>query len=1711
MTYPFVRKTPKGVTLIMVAGVLAVLAAMSASFYVLMQSQRHSAVKYYDAVRAGLMSKAGLNDAVARLQEQAYRKAEDPTDPWYMVDWLNGARRKVSFPARAMSEVAGDKTLSYSRSLGNEAGKDSDRYILNVADASGKININAGDNLGVLLDNLCRVIGPPLVCANLDALQPRRWAVEGAVKGLFDNPKNSDDKPSVYDLYYRLDKNGDPLTGSDTNALYGDGYAIAGYRARNGRFGRLEDIKSALTTAPHPGHPELDELEREIKFNALREYITLNSWIDNNTVCVGKFEWADYYRCIDRDKSWVASVDEDFKHIEDPLNWRGSLCGSYVSIINGHGAGQLRRIKENGIDWIELEEPFVIVPGPTSSYMIVSKDDALLDPNRDVQLDLDGHPRDDPNINYKRHPLCIHRAPVNINTASDKVLAALFMGLNVQHGTPLAIGTDANAVKTGKAWLNFDPLQLFGRFPSKQGLKRVPVNSGKPVLDRPEPWKKIEQENFSYINNYGALGPPDFLLFGGTCNEAHELAYRVIVARQPRVKNPATGELLTDDPIPNYDAQPAKTPIVQLRGPFRSWDDLFFRVIQPWDDERMKRNTAADGTCTKLSLAPMIMAHFNSNTDILKFNPNIEWIDRWGRNFTAMEPIMSFKGGNPDVASNLSVGPVPAGAADPNSVFNPPPVVPGNRPPATPAADGKFYFIRNMRYRFEEMIDKTDLNRSTTEFSFDSGGIFEIKSTGQVVRNGELLAERKCEALVQIYDVWRESTQRQFVEGEFSNAARKGRNSTSAGFTDAGKITRDAYNVSDFKALDTQPEPLVPFKYRLVNKNGGYLKECVAADTLDARGKHKPSDMPDIIANKVMPASYDGQLTLASNTEVFDPVQHKDSFLASYNGDLDTDTCLGNGREQAKTPLNADIRVCDTISLLGLLNDTEIDLDPDTFPVFNLNLTAPAASLKGLPNDGEHYEYGLSCRQGDLRPDGVFTGIMGTSCKDATLKYAYGEGQVMGGNIQAVPNGKNASGPPSGIRKFLNYDPGNAAGCTISMWVKPAWHSMDHLEHEFFNGGSNGVAANSRSSKIVKRGYVKGKIATPSSGQISTLFQDGSLISSIEEYNNHDASVALHSGTDNVTALNLPPNLATETPSFYTQPFRWAFVGAVHRFNNPAKYKLGSVVANIPNTDIPKYDAICMDGGVQYGINYKTLFGFWQDEKDIDGVDSFSRNIMRPFISTARYPEGIAFKTRCNLVNTNLDPNNVNAKDTATKWHYKVTAIDAGSSRATGEGSLGSQCDLDGQPAAYTWAVSKNGASLEGCFSINNVNQGNAPKPPPSPPVSPPPPRPPTPPQPPPPPGPPGPPKPPAPPAPPKPKPPTTWDFVPKPKPPSIGIDPPANRKAQVPLSALMHLIEPLAGDDVSDLGPAAPPAPVIFAAALPVNNGPFCHIYRQQPCDTAYSTIDEFKISKRAWTTMEIAAEMTLSRYYLPQNPNTLAQQPSFTSQSLLQSCFGRTATGAEIVSPARVSWNVFTPRFMHEYKNPGSYIHTEFENGARTNVPIRGPFDYAQYNHDLDYDHDCGWKSETYNPRKEYLCVDRIPPKPHEQSHYTKGVEVELGTYKGTAAGNSANFHALTGSVYDAVTGQLTAIGTFVDPDVNNILIEPRNPGKRQYVKAAELHYRVHFKYPVDRKNIDPKAKSDVVDPDVHYLLDTPVFDDISIVYVTTPRFLSFKEVDE
>jgi len=279
---------------------------------------------------------------------------------------------------------------------------------------------------------------------------------------------------------------------------------------------------------------------------------------------------------------------------------------------------------------------------------------------------------------------------------------------------------------------------------------------------------------------------------------------------------------------------------------------------------------------------------------------------------------------------------------------------------------------------------------------------------------------------------------------------------------------------------------------------------------------------------------------------------------------------------------------------------------------------------------------------------------------------------------------------------------------------------------------------------------------------------------------------------------------------------------------------------------------------------------------------------------------------------------------------------------------------------------------------------------------------------------------------------------------------------------------------------------------------GLFVHIYRQQPADTVYSVIDELKLSKKALTQSELGALMTTSRYYLPPNPSDPIELPIFTSQTMLQSLWGSRATGHQDVLVARVTWTVFTPRFLHEYKQPGVYQRNEVENGEWKSVPFQGPFDYSQYNADVDYDHDDGWKMASRNPRNPYLSVDRPPPVADEQSAYTRGVIVEV--LNGTKA--------MPG--YTIVNGKKVRTSRFANPDTFNGFLNPTDPNYLPVAQSEQLRYQVTFQYPVNPR-VDPKANFGTVNPASQFLLDTPVFDDISLTFMTAPRFLWYRQITE
>ena len=134
----------------------------------------------------------------------------------------------------------------------------------------------------------------------------------------------------------------------------------------------------------------------------------------------------------------------------------------------------------------------------------------------------------------------------------------------------------------------------------------------------------------------------------------------------------------------------------------------------------------------------------------------------------------------------------------------------------------------------------------------------------------------------------------------------------------------------------------------------------------------------------------------------------------------------------------------------GVLNDTEVDFDPkeplpgkldagqlpyDFFAVKSINEVMRA--LKP-----QNYWENVTCRMGDLRPDGVFLGNVGISGKDATLKYLVDK----------------------------NWPLKDAKEGTIMCWFKPTWHSTDGQEHEFFSAVGIGDGYSARGNHLRKSG-----------------------------------------------------------------------------------------------------------------------------------------------------------------------------------------------------------------------------------------------------------------------------------------------------------------------------------------------------------------------------------------------------------------------------------------------------------------------------------------------------------------------------------------------------------------------------------------------------------------------------------------------------------------
>ncbi|TET50577.1 MAG: hypothetical protein E3J64_08060, partial [Anaerolineales bacterium] len=417
-------------------------------------------------------------------------------------------------------------------------------------------------------------------------------------------------------------------------AVYGDGYAITGYRARKkGGFSSIYDIRDALTyverSDPPNGQPDLPEeqMELDAKFAAIRPYITTDSWVDTDQCGYGKFEHYEFRKdpqgrqlLIDRNRAW------NVKRNYDPMQnkYMGELAGCYVAMLNGIGQGQIKRITGNTIDTIFLNDEIypnsemVVEPTYETSYVIIGKD--FSDPE-EQRL-------------YVDKPLSFHRPPVNVNTATDKVLVALLMGLQTTWGPagypaylepkPLLASNPAKCNNFKTACGYYAGTMDYSVCPSVISLGRDTTHNAHLVFPYLCPSKQCDGGCF--FCNFGRrpVGEP------GKLNEAHMMAWQIMKERE---------QTILDD---------GKQDIPDGFGPFKGWDDLYFRVFRKFEvgdahhvkgiwsprgeGTRRQAMRSAIKLAGKRGIARLCMANFNSNTDILKFQPNLEWINRWGAN-----------------------------------------------------------------------------------------------------------------------------------------------------------------------------------------------------------------------------------------------------------------------------------------------------------------------------------------------------------------------------------------------------------------------------------------------------------------------------------------------------------------------------------------------------------------------------------------------------------------------------------------------------------------------------------------------------------------------------------------------------------------------------------------------------------------------------------------------------------------------------------------------------------------------------------------------------------------------------------------------------------------------------------------------------------------------------------------------------------------------
>jgi hypothetical protein len=286
-------------------------------------------------------------------------------------------------------------------------------------------------------------------------------------------------------------------------------------------------------------------------------------------------------------------------------------------------------------------------------------------------------------------------------------------------------------------------------------------------------------------------------------------------------------------------------------------------------------------------------------------------------------------------------------------------------------------------------VDKTDLFVNSTEFCFLPTGYFEVESLGRVVRakdgadalaasDNELVAQAKVTAVLKLYDLYRETAQRQFAAGTFT--PRQG-----------------AFETNNNMSLEVGPEPdngVFPGNHGAPgepdNEWGGYLALPTVGGVLHDGGQSKP---PNSLQRTVdLPA---------------DP-QFGSAFHVHFTRDFDAHHHVVDRREIASANLP----------------DETVANYPDRVAGQDLDYPGPYDPTKGPPNA---HRLARSFRQ---------RGRGGTGTEPELPPFAPSDLRIDGGYAERHASPAYVTSTSGGA--VWNFNDENARGM-VSFWWKPSF------------------------------------------------------------------------------------------------------------------------------------------------------------------------------------------------------------------------------------------------------------------------------------------------------------------------------------------------------------------------------------------------------------------------------------------------------------------------------------------------------------------------------------------------------------------------------------------------------------------------------------------------------------------------------------------------